>query len=100
MLVDVRLTSTECCVCGVVFAIPKIMFDHKVEKGGFIHCPSGHSIGWGKGKQEKALERAEQDLEGYKQRCSGLSSEVHSLEASNRGLRAANTRLKKKKKGK
>ena len=100
MLVDTRLTSTECCVCGVVFAIPKIMFDHKVEKGGFIHCPSGHSIGWGKGKQEKALEVTEEKLRQQRETIYDYSSEVRKLEASNRALKAANTRLKKKKKGK
>lgn len=100
MLVDIELSSTECCVCGVVFAIPKIMLDHKIKKGGYIHCPSGHSIGWGEGKVERNLRLAEQDLDGYRKRNASLSSEVSSLEASNRGLRAANTRLKKKKKGK
>ena len=97
----VELRDTECCVCGVSFAVPKIMLNHKIEKGGYLHCPNGHSIGWGKGKEEKALERVEQDLKGYKQRNAGLSSEVSSLEASNRALKAANTRLKNKaKKGK
>jgi hypothetical protein len=72
------------------------MLQEKRDKGGFIHCPNGHSVGWGKGKQEKALERAEADLKAYKKRCSGLSSEVNSLEASRRALKAANTRLKKK----
>jgi hypothetical protein len=76
------------------------MLEHKIKNGGYIHCPSGHSIGWGMGEKEKELERTKLDLRGYKQRNEGLSSEVSSLEASNRGLKAANTRLKKKKKGK
>ena len=94
----VRLDSTECVVCGVVFALPKHMLHEKREKGGFIHCPNGHSVGWGKGKMEKQLERVEQDLAGYKKRCGSLSSEVHSLEASNRAFKAANTRRKNAKK--
>jgi hypothetical protein len=76
------------------------MLEHKIEKGGYIHCPSGHSIGWSEGKLEKRLRIAEENFEGYKKRNAGLSSEVSSLEASNRALKAANTRLKKKKKKK
>ena len=100
MLVSTNLTSTECPSCGIMFAVPQLMFDQKVEKGGYFHCPNGHSIGWGKGKTEKALERSEADLDAYRKRNASLSSEVHSLEASNRAFKAANTRLKKKKKGK
>ena len=92
----VTLDSTECVVCGVVFAFPKHMLHEKREKGGFIHCPNGHSVGWGKGKLEQQLERVEADLRGYKKRNESLSSEVNSLEASRRALKAANTRLKKK----
>jgi hypothetical protein len=76
------------------------MLEHKIKRSGYIYCPNGHSIGWGKDKIEKSLELAEQNLDGYIKRNAGLSSEVSSLEASNRGLKAANTRLKKKKKGK
>ncbi len=98
--VSANLEVTECCACGTVFALSALLLKTKRNEGGFLHCPNGHSIGWGKGKIDKELERTKLDLAGYKKRCGTLSSEVNSLEASNRGLKAANTRLKKKKEGK
>lgn len=95
--VSANLEVTECCACGTLFAVSALLLKTKRNDGGFIHCPNGHSIGWGKGKIEKKLEMVEQDLAGYKTRNASLSSEVSSLEASNRGLKAANTRLKNKK---
>jgi hypothetical protein len=97
MEVAIKLDATECVVCGIPFALPEHMLNDKREKGGFIHCPNGHSVGWGEGKIEKELKLTKANLQGYVKRCESLSSEVNSLEASNRGLKAANTRLKKKK---
>ena len=90
------LVATECCVCGVLFLLPSLLLKTVRKKGGYVHCPNGHSIGWDKGELEKELDRTKRDLAGYKKRNESLSSEVQSLEASNRGLRAANTRLKNK----
>lgn len=98
MLVNVELSATECCVCGVTFGIPKIMHDHAYKKGGHFHCPNGHSVGWEQGSQEKELERTKLDLRGYKKRNATLSSKVSCLENSNRAFKAANTKLKNQKK--
>jgi len=98
MLLEVNLTNTECCFCGVIFAIPSTMHDNKRERGGFFHCPNGHSIGWGEDKIEKKLKETERNLDGYKKRNASLADQVSCLEGSNRGLKAANTRLKNAKK--
>lgn len=44
----VTLHILECRGCGVSFAIPKTMFDTCQEKGGYWHCPNGHTWGWDK----------------------------------------------------
>ncbi len=93
------LDVTECCACGTVFALSALLLKTKRQEGGFIHCPNGHSIGWSQGKAEKELERTKLDLEGYKKRNATLNSKVSCLENSNRAFKAANTRLKNKKKG-
>jgi len=95
--VTVDLEVTECCVCGTTFALSALLLKTKRKEGGFIHCPNGHSIGWGQGKVEKELERTKLDLEGYKKRNATLNSKVSCLENSNRAFKAANTRLKNKK---
>ena len=96
-----ELQDTECCVCGVSFAVPKIMLDHRIKNGGYLHCPSGHSIGWGEGKIEKALRIAEETSEKQRKMIYEFSAQNSKLEASNRAFKAANTKLKnKKKKGK
>jgi hypothetical protein len=93
-----KLELTECCVCGVQFAAPSIMMDSKRKNGGFVHCPNGHSVGWSEGELEKKIKNLREDLKLKTRRVEDLASERDSLEASNRGLKAANTRLKNKNK--
>lgn len=40
---NIVLQVITCRGCGVVFALPKTMYDTCREKGGFWHCPNGHS---------------------------------------------------------
>lgn len=58
----VDLTETDCITCGVRYALPTAMYRHQQEKGGFHHCPNGHSQGWSKEESEIARLRRERDL--------------------------------------
>lgn len=58
----VDLTETDCITCGVRYAMPTSMYKHQQEKGGFHHCPNGHSQGWSKEESELARLRRERDV--------------------------------------
>lgn len=52
---------TDCITCGVRFAMPKALYDHQVKKGGYHHCPNGHSQGWSKEESEFSRLKRERD---------------------------------------
>lgn len=45
---NVQVVIDDCCVCGVVHAIPRVMWNNARNKGGYWYCPNGHHIGWDK----------------------------------------------------
>lgn len=55
-------TFSDCITCGVRYAMPTAMYTHQQEKGGFHHCPNGHSQGWSKEESEIARLRRERDI--------------------------------------
>lgn len=57
---DVQLETTECCSCGVVFALPKWMLNKRREDKGSFYCPNGHSLSYTKSRVEKLQEELEQ----------------------------------------
>jgi hypothetical protein len=50
------LTSTECCSCGVHFAIPKGMLKAKQSDGSSFYCPNGHILSWRKTDADRLRE--------------------------------------------
>lgn len=56
-LFNTDLEVTDCCVCGVTFAVPSRLIANKREHGtGGLHCPNGHSLGWHKSEAQKLRE--------------------------------------------
>lgn len=68
---------TECGVCGVVYTVPKVVYDHHYQEGGYHHCPNGHSWGWAKDGCERERLRRERDL--LKQQAARLEDEKRNL---------------------
>lgn len=56
-----RHVVTQCGVCGVVYTVPEIVYNHHRQEGGFHHCPTGHQWGWPKEKSERERLRLERD---------------------------------------
>lgn len=44
MNVSQELEATECCVCGTLFAAPKILIDNRRKIKGKFYCPNGHEL--------------------------------------------------------
>ena len=56
----------ECITCGVIYTCPEIVILKQRERGGYHHCPNGHSQGRDKNGSENAqllrrAQRAEQE---------------------------------------
>ena len=41
--VELAFESSECCVCGVIFAMPATLKQKFEKTGDWFYCPSGHS---------------------------------------------------------
>jgi len=57
-----QLEQTDCCVCGVVFAVPKRILDQRREQGGNFFCPNGHSMVFTETEVDRLKKRLEATL--------------------------------------
>lgn len=73
-MTETKLTEIHCGSCGVLHAIPTVMYEAALEEGGFWHCPNGHSRGWREGRRAKEEIRRERDL--LKQRLAQKDDEI------------------------
>lgn len=65
--------TTECCACGVVFAMPKELMEHFRKTRNSFTCPSGHGQYFsGKTETEKLREK----IKDYEQQ---LQNKQHEL---------------------
>lgn len=65
---EVVLEQMACGTCGVVFAIPKEMYDNARRSGGWWHCPNGHCRGWEKGSEHTRIKELQSELNLERQR--------------------------------
>jgi len=91
---EVDLEATDCCVCGVVFALPKHMLDNRRDDHSqFFWCPFGHRLHFtGETPSEKAsrLEQRNRELR------ENLELERTRVENAAEKLRKLKKRLKTK----
>lgn len=80
LLPQCELQTVICGTCGVVHAIPAVMYSTLKDEGGFWHCPNGHSRGWGKGTLRARIEAAEAELERERERKAAALSRANRAE--------------------
>lgn len=51
----------DCITCGIPFTVPLTVYEQHRTRGGYHHCPNGHSQGWSKDRSEEADIRRERD---------------------------------------
>lgn len=39
--------TLTCCICGIRFGLPAVMYRHLYDHGGNFHCPNGHGLHFG-----------------------------------------------------
>lgn len=82
----VTLVTDECCVCGVLHAIPQHMLSHARKKGGWWYCPNGHHIGWNPQDSESETDRLRAEVARLQ---SSVAFERERAEAEKRKAAAA-----------
>ena len=89
---QVALTTTDCCVCGVVFAMPQTMYNDRKNKGGSFYCPNGHPMHFTEPEVTKLLKKLESTQRDRDLQHQRLLEAEKSLSAQ----KGINTKLKKR----
>ena len=58
---QVTLVKLDCPACGVAFAIPELLRQNRIDRGGNFWCPNGHNLDYGEStvvKLRKQLDSA------------------------------------------
>jgi hypothetical protein len=95
----VLLEVTDCCVCGVEFAMPKQMLDERRRTGAYFYCPSGHLQHFTEttaDRLRKELARRERELDWAKARATSARDQAAATHRSNVALRGHLTRARKR----
>lgn len=90
----VTLTTLDCGVCGIPFAMPTTMYDEcqRNHRQNF-YCPNGHSLAFhGKTEAEKLRER----LKRVESAHTSVRDQLEASERSNAALKGVVTRTKKR----
>jgi len=86
------LEVDDCCVCGVMFALPARLLANRRKQGGSFYCPNGHSLMFSKPENERLREQ----LQAEKDRAARLAAERDQAEASLKAQKAATTRARRR----
>lgn len=57
---QITLESTNCCMCGVVFAMPTDMLTKRRASGADLYCPNGHALVFRETTEQKLRKELEQ----------------------------------------
>lgn len=66
---EVTLSTLECGVCGIQFAMPRTMYDKARKDGSWFYCPNGHNVHYSETENDQLKkELAAKQVEVFKQR--------------------------------
>jgi hypothetical protein len=89
------LDTVSCYRCGVLFALPTSLMRRLLDTGATFYCPSGHPQHFTDTTEDR-LRRAERLLELSRASRRAAQDQADAAERSNRALRGANTKLRKR----
>lgn len=93
------MTYEVCASCGITFAAPAHFIQKRREDGETFYCPNGHSLGFGKGENDrlkKQLESAQREVQRAYTHATHQRDQREAAERSNAALRGVVTRTKKR----
>ena len=76
---NVNLVTEDCCICGIVFAVPESKIRRCEDKGEVFYCPNGHSMVYKETTIDRLrhrLEHTEAALQTTSERLDGALKEV------------------------
>lgn len=88
----VSLTTTSCCNCGVVFAMPADLNDKRREDGQNFYCPNGHPLCY----RRSEADRLREQLDRANGRVKFEADQREAAERSRRALRGVITKQRKR----
>ena len=94
-----RLVQQDCCMCGVVFAIPDRLRQERQYDGGSFFCPNGHSMVFKDGVKElleRKLKMAQDHAEREALWAENARRRADALERSRNAVRGVVTRMRKR----
>ena len=74
-----QLTTLDCSVCGIIFAIPTDLYNKYLERGGSWYCPNGHGQQFIQTEVQRLrhqLDQREAELERTYERLDGAFKEI------------------------
>lgn len=57
---ELVLTTMNCCICGVVFAMPEHMRARAQENGNSFYCPNGHSQSYSESESDRLRKKLDE----------------------------------------
>jgi ssDNA-binding Zn-finger/Zn-ribbon topoisomerase 1 len=87
---QVTLIKLDCPACGVTFAMPELLRQNRIDKGGNFWCPNGHSLDYG----ESTVAKLRKQLESAKIGAIHEADQRRAAERSAAAARGQVTKLK------
>lgn len=91
---NVELTIEDCITCGTVFALPTVMRNHAYERGGYFHCPNGHSQGWDKANCKSAVDKLRSENAQLQSTLNYEKNRVEAAKKETTAIKGQMTKLK------
>lgn len=88
---------TDCCSCGVEFAIPDRLISQRRMDGKNFYCPNGHSMVFSEPTEKKLqreLEAVRAERDRARARATATRDQLDAAERSKSALRGVNTRIR------
>jgi predicted GIY-YIG superfamily endonuclease len=103
---NTELSIRVCPVCGVTYAVPERLVEHRRQQGGSWYCPNGHTLSFTETeadrlrKEAKRLERKIEDEKAnaawWRDRSKEAQKTADHQEARANGYKGALTKVKKR----
>jgi hypothetical protein len=93
-----EMTAMTCCVCHILYSIPKIMYQKSQERkaGHGWYCPNGHRLIACKDDESEEIKTLRRNLAYQTARADGYLESLRCLQRSNAALRGVITKLKRR----
>jgi FtsZ-binding cell division protein ZapB len=96
----IQMRITDCCVCGITFAMPDSFYRQQQELGkqANFYCPNGHQMHFSRSILQQEVDRLKSENDSLsKSRTSlhdQLTEKVHEIDRLNKSIKRRNRRLK------